>query len=45
MEGLSMWGICTFVTLIVLISIILLTMIVASILDGVGKLIKRIKRI
>ena len=44
MEDLNIWGICTFVMPIVLISIILLTMIVASILDGVDKLIKRIKK-
>ena len=36
MEGLNIWGICTFVMPLVLI--------IASILDGVDKLIKRIRR-
>lgn len=44
MENLNIWGICTFVMPIVLIIIILVIMIIASILDGVGKLIKRIRR-
>lgn len=44
MECLNIWGICTFVMPIVLISIILLTMTVALILDGVDRLIKRIKK-
>ncbi|WP_302542331.1 hypothetical protein [uncultured Clostridium sp.] len=44
MEGLNIWGICTFVIPLVLIIIIWLMMIIASILDGVDKLIKRIRR-
>lgn len=44
MEGLNIWGICTFVMPLVLIVIIWLMFIIASILDGVDKLIKRIKR-
>mgnify|MGYP005766152091 CR=1 FL=1 len=44
MEGLNIWGICTFVIPLVLIIIIWLMMIIAAILDGVDKLIKRIKR-
>ncbi|MEE0726161.1 MAG: hypothetical protein UCV58_06500 [Clostridium saudiense] len=44
MEGLNIWGICTFVMPLVLIIIIWLILIIASILDGVDKLIKRIKK-
>ena len=44
MEGLNIWGICTFVMPLVLIIIIWLMFIIASILDGVDKLIKRIRR-
>lgn len=44
MEGLNTWGICTFVMPIVLIIIIWLMFIIASILDGIDKLIKRIRR-
>ena len=44
MEGLNIWGIFTFVMPLVLIIIILLMFIIASILDGAEKLIKRIKR-
>lgn len=44
MEGLNIWGICTFVMPLVLIIVIGLMLIIASILDGVGKLIKRIRR-
>ena len=44
MEGLNIWGICTFVMPIVLAIIIGLILIIASILDGIDKLIKRIRR-
>ncbi|WP_275547966.1 hypothetical protein [Clostridium cuniculi] len=44
MDGLNIWGICTFVMPLVLIVIIWLMFIIASILDGVDKLIKRIRR-
>ena len=44
MEGLNIWGICTFVMPLVLIIVIGLKFIIASILDGVDKLIKRIRR-
>ena len=44
MEDLNIWGICTFVMPLVLIIIIWLILIIASILDGVDKLIKRIKK-
>lgn len=44
MECLNIWGICTFVMPLVLIIIIGLIIIIASILDGVDKLIKRIRR-
>ena len=44
MEGLNIWGICTFVMPLILIIIIGLIMIITSILDGVDKLIKRITR-
>lgn len=44
MKELNIWGICTFVMPLVLIIIILLMLIIASILDGVSKLIKRIRR-
>lgn len=44
MEGLNIWGICTFVMPLVLIIVIGLMFIIASILDGVDKLIKRIRR-
>ena len=44
MKCLNIWGICTFVMPLVLIIIIGLMFIIASILDGVGKLIKRIRR-
>ena len=44
MECLNIWGICTFVMPLVLIIIIGLMFIIASILDGVDKLIKRIKK-
>lgn len=40
MKGLNIWGICTFVMPLVLIIIILLMLIIASILDGIDKLIK-----
>lgn len=40
MEGLNIWGICTFVMPLVLIIIIWLMFIIASILDGIGKLIR-----
>ena len=40
MEGLNIWGICTFVIPIALAIIIGLILIIASILDGIGKLIK-----
>ena len=43
MECLNIWGICTFVMPLVLI-IIGLMFIIASILDEVDKLIKRIRR-
>ena len=45
MEGLNIWGICTFVMPIALAIIIGLILIIASILDGVDKIIKRIKRV
>ena len=45
MEGLNIWGICTFVMPLVLIIVIGLMFIIASILDRVGKLIKRIKNV
>lgn len=45
MEGLNIWGICTFVMPLVLIIIIGLMFIITSILDGIDKLIKRIKRV
>ena len=44
MECLNIWGICTLVMPLVLIIVIGLMFIIASILDGVGKLIKRIRR-
>lgn len=44
MEGLNIWGICTFVMLLALI-IIGLVIIITSILDRVDKLIKRFKKI
>lgn len=44
MEGLNIWGICTFVIPLGLIIIIWLMFIIASILDGIDKLIKRIRR-
>lgn len=44
MECLNIWGICTFVMSLVLIIVIGLMFIIASILDGVDKLIKRIRR-
>lgn len=44
MEGLNIWGICTFVMLLVLIIIIGLILIITSILEGIDKLIKRIRR-
>ncbi|MFQ7821453.1 hypothetical protein [Clostridium sp.] len=44
MECLNIWGICTFVMPLVLIIIIGLMFIIASILDEVDKLIKRIRR-
>jgi hypothetical protein len=44
MEGLNIWGICTFVMPLVLIIIIGLMLIITYILDGVGKFIKRIRR-
>lgn len=44
MEGLNIWGICTFVMPLILIIIIGLIMIITSILDVVNKLIKRIRR-
>nr|DAY72014.1 MAG TPA: Vpu protein [Caudoviricetes sp.] len=44
MECLNIWGICTFVMPLVLIIVIGLMFIIASILDEVDKLIKRIRR-
>lgn len=44
MEGFNWWGAFAFVMPIALGIIIGLMMVVAAILDGVGKLIKRIKR-
>ena len=44
MKGLNIWGICTFVMPIALAIIIGLILIIASILDAVDKLIKRIRR-
>lgn len=44
MEGFNWWGAFSFVMPIVLAMIIGLMLIIASILDGVDKLIKRIKR-
>lgn len=44
MERLNIWGICTSVMPLVLIIIIGLMLIIASILDGIDKLLKRIKR-
>ena len=44
MEGLNKWGICTFVMPIALAIIIGLIIIIASILDGIDKLIKRFRR-
>ncbi|WP_294171836.1 hypothetical protein [uncultured Clostridium sp.] len=45
MEGLNIWGICTFVMPLVLIIIIWLMIIIAFILDRIEKLIKKIKRV
>ncbi len=42
MEGLNIWGICTFVMPIALAIIIGLIIIIASVLDGIDKLIKRL---
>lgn len=42
MEGLNIWGICTFVMLLVLIIIIGLILIITSILEGIDKLIKKL---
>lgn len=44
MDVLNIWGICFFVMPLALIIIIGLVLIIASILDGVDKLIKRIRR-
>lgn len=44
MEGFNWWGAFSFVMPIVLVMIIGLMLMIASILDGIGKLIKRIRR-
>jgi hypothetical protein len=44
MECLNIWSICTFIMPLVLIIVIGLIFIIASILDGVDKLIKKIRR-
>ena len=41
MEGLNIWGICTFVMLLVLVIIIGLMMIIVSTVEGLNKLIKK----
>lgn len=40
MEGLNIWGICTFVMPLVLVIIIGLMMIIVSTVEGLNKLIK-----
>lgn len=42
MEGLNIWGICTFVMPLVLVIIIGLMMIIVSTVEGLNKLIKKI---
>lgn len=44
MEGLNIWGIFAFVMPLVLLIIIGLMLIITSILDGIDKLIKKIRR-
>ena len=44
MEGLNLWGVCTFVMPIVLVIIIGLMMIIVSIVEGLNKLTKKIRR-
>lgn len=44
MEGFNWWGVFSFIIPIALAMIIGLMLIIASILDGVDKLIKRIRR-
>lgn len=44
MEGFNWWGAFSFIMPIVLAMIIGLMLIIASILDGVSKLIKRFRR-
>ncbi|SCJ81822.1 hypothetical protein [Intestinibacter bartlettii] len=41
MEGLNIWGICTFVMPLVLVIIIGLMMIIVSTVEGLNKLIKK----
>ena len=44
MEDLNIWGICFFVMPLVLVIIIGLMMIIVSTVEGLNKLIKRIRR-
>lgn len=44
MEGLNIWGICTFVIPLLLAIIGTLLLAIKMILDGVSKFIKRIRR-
>lgn len=44
MEGFNWWGVFFFVMPIVLILIVWIVFIIALILDGVSKMIKRIRR-
>lgn len=41
MEGLNIWGICTFVMPLVLVIIIGVMMIIVSTVEGLNKLIKK----